>query len=380
MAGDSSIVRRLFNRFFRFLQDAPPEEPTAEQRAFVKTETSKILPPPTEEECFPDFEDAATDVYHLKEIQEDLSSFWWFTEGTATEEEHAVFEAIDNARVCGELKEKIARNEFPLIEIPDTVMQTMRILNNPEFDFLDVANLINRSPALAGEFLKIANSSLYRRGVDIQDLKLALPRLGKDNIKAMLFVYSSKLSLADNPLFNDLAIGIVNHSYATALIAGYLSQRFYPDPDGAFLAGLLHDIGKLGILKAVSKMYDLPDTVDFTMKEEVFDNIFPGLHEQAGLFLGRNWKLNKTVLSAIRHHHDFWETTFTDESQLELHLSAIVNLADSMARILGIGRAFQEKTNLYELPAALVLDIERSPANDRFFEDIPKIVEFKIAG
>lgn len=324
---------------------------------------------------------AATDIFKTPpKTDPNDDKYWWCFEGNELDATPSLKD-IDSETIYAELNRKIEANEFPVIEIPDTVMRTMQLLNNPEFDFAEVAGVVNRSPAMAGEFLKIANSSLYSRGVEVRDLRTALPRLGRKNLKAMLFMYSSKLSLADNPVVNELAVSIVDHSYATALIAGYLSQRFYPDPDSAFFAGLLHDIGKLGILRALSQQkrtFEIDETSeaeDFSMNDAV-EQLFPTLHEKAGRFLGENWKLDETVLDAIEHHHDFRDTGFEDETQLSLHLSCLINLSDSMARILGMGRRIG-RVNIFGEEACVELNIEKNIETIEFLEDIPKIIDYK---
>jgi len=304
------------------------------------------------------------------------SDYWWCFQGHPPIEDIHTFKEIDDEKVYHELSRRIDNDEFPVIEIPDNIMKTLNIVNNPEFDYADVANLINRSPSMAGEFIKVINSSLYSRGIIIHDLKLALPRLGKENVKALLYMYSTKMCFVNHPLFNTLAENIVDHSYATAIIASYMSQRFYPDPDGAFLAGLLHDIGKLGILKAISETYTLPRKVDYEVTLEVFDNILPALHGKAGKFLAENWKVNKTVVCAIEHHHDFMDYGFGEDEQLGYHLSSLVNVADTMARILGCGQRM-DAVNIFSLPATIDLSISKDYDTIAFLDNIPGIVTFK---
>jgi len=158
----------------------------------------------------------------INEEKVDCSNYWWcYTE--EEQEDVQVFEEIDGDKINAELNKRIENGEFPVIEVPENAMKAIELLNNPDFDFATVANLINKSPAMAGEFLNIVNSSSYSRGVKIQDLRVALPRIGRENVKAMLYLYSTKMSLASSPVLNDFAIKIVEHSYATAIVASYLS-------------------------------------------------------------------------------------------------------------------------------------------------------------
>lgn len=295
---------------------------------------------------------------------------WWCFAGCEPTE-IPVFEILSDDRVVQELNRKLRDDEFPVIEIPENVMKTMEILNKPNFDYNEVIELVKHSPAMVGEFIKVINSSLYSRGIVINDLKAALPRLGRENIKALLYMYSSKMTFSKDMLFNDLAVEIVDHCYATALIASQLAQKFYTDPDAAFLAGLMHDIGKLGILNALAETYELPTSVDFEVSEDLFDDIFPGIHENAGKFLAGHWKVNETIISAIEHHHDFEKYDFALEGETARKLSAIINVSDAMARILGRGRRI-EKTNIFELPSAQIIGMQKDNSTVQFIDEIPE--------
>ncbi|OGV56817.1 MAG: hypothetical protein A2017_21600 [Lentisphaerae bacterium GWF2_44_16] len=325
--------------------------------------------------------DAKKDLAHKKEKKEETkivdTDYWWCFEGYPATE-LPVFEILSDDRVAEELRRKLEADEFPVIEIPENVMRTMQILNKHEFDYNEVIDLVRRSPAMVGEFIKVINSSLYSRGVVINDLRVALPRLGKENIKALLYMYSSKMTFSTDMLFNDLAVDIVEHCYATALISSYLAQIYYPDPDGAFLAGLMHDIGKLGILKALTDTYEFPTHVDFEMTEDLFDKVFPELHERAGSYLATHWKVNETIISAIQHHHDFNDYDFTLDGELARQLSALINLSDIMARIMGKGRRI-DAVNIFDTPAAKMLGFEKDHETVKFLENIPEIVYLKSA-
>ncbi|OGV56818.1 MAG: hypothetical protein A2017_21605 [Lentisphaerae bacterium GWF2_44_16] len=369
----SSMLKKIQKKVIDLIMGPPDDDPfskkekKSESGNYEDTDTASM-----------DDDELVTFARRMNKPQDDIddSQYWWCYQGDPPLDVVPVFEEIDDAKVSDELNKKLDADEFPLIEIPENITKTLRILNNPEFSYADVSSLIHHSPSMAGEFIRVINSSLYSRGIDISDLKLALPRLGRENVKALLYMYSSKLSFSGDPLFNDLAVEIVEHSYATALIAAFLSQRYYPDPDGAFLAGLLHDIGKLGILKAISDTYKLPKKVHFQVTEEIFDNILPQLHPKAGKFLATHWRVDDNIISSIEHHHDFFDFGFPEEEQLAHHLSALINLSDTMARILKKGRRI-DKVNIFDLSATIDLAMDRNHETIKFLDNIPQIVAFK---
>lgn len=305
----------------------------------------------------------------------DYSNYWWCFENKC-EQDITTFKEIDPDKIESELNARIKSGAFPIIEVPENVMKAIETLNDPEFDFTEVAALINKSPAMAGEFLSLVNSSSYSRGVKISDLRVALPRVGRENVKAMLYLYSTKMSLVSSKSINDLAISIVEHSYATAIIASYMSQRYFPDPDTAFLAGLLHDVGKLGIIKAIIEDYDFISKIDGNIKEQHFGNTFADLHGAVGKNLAEVWNIDKLVVSSIEHHHDFFDFGCHYEEQEQFSLSALINLSDTMARILGKGRPI-ESVNIFDLASTRELNIEANQTTFDFLDELPGIISFK---
>ena len=329
-----------------------------------------------------DFVDDDTDAFGstadykpLQEEAKDYSEYWWCFE-SGPKPEITIYDQIDPEVVNSELNRRVEAGQFPIIEIPENAMKAIEILNNPDFDFAAVAHLINKSPAMAGEFLSLVNSSSYSRGVKISDLRVALPRVGRENVKAMLYLYSTKMSLAASPGLNDMAVKIVDHSYATAIIASYLSQRYFPDPDTAFLAGLLHDVGKLGVIKAITEDYAFINELNGELVEEHFGNTFSSLHEGVGVNLAKRWNMDTLVISAIEHHHDFFSYGFDYDEQEQFSLGALINLSDTMAKILGKGQQL-ESVNIFDLASTRELNIEMNQSTLDFLNEIPAIVKFK---
>ncbi len=307
-------------------------------------------------------------------VTEDFSKYWWSFQATNELPESILFTG-EHKSITRIMYSEIETDKFPLIEIPSTVMDIMSKLQNPEFIYSEITTMVNKSPGLSGEFIKVANSSLYSRGEETSDLSTALPRLGKDNIRAVLYMYSSKMSFSKDNRFNVLAERIIEHSYATGLIASYLSQRFFPNPDLAFLAGLLHNIGKLGILKALPEIFEFPEDFTAELTEAMFDDIFPDLYEKAGGFLAQNWNLDPNVLDAIKHHNNYTEVFLEDE--ISIHLSALINISALMARMLGYGRAIDHNIDVFASLSTIELNIERDKSTMQFLEDIPGIVNYK---
>lgn len=301
---------------------------------------------------------------------------WW-------QEEHTSNWAVDSVQLPFDVEErrralrgKIEADEFEMIEIPSNILRIINIMNNPSFDFQEVSSLISKSPVLMADFLRVANSSVYNRGVKMTDIRSILPRLGKTTVQAMLYMHAAKLGLAENPFLKDVSTSIVDFSFSVAKISRYLGTKFYHDPDIAFQAGLLHAIGKLAILQDLSENNALPKGFKHTLKESHFDDIFPGLYQEIGLLLARTWKLSDDINFSIANHDSLLEFVPEKKDNDKIILAAIINFSVQCARILGKGKPLNEEINIFEGNAAQWLGLTpEDPQLIQFLDEIPEALE-----
>ncbi len=299
------------------------------------------------------------------------TDYWWCFPGHY-ESDVSDHNLIDADNVISRTRLEMNERKFPLMDIPTNIIRVLKLLEAPNFEYSDVATLVEHSPGMAGEILKVVNSSAMNRGEAIHSLTSALPRLGRDKIKSMLYLYSAKLNFKTDPLFFSLAEKIIDHSYAVGIIASYLSQRFYPDQEEAFLAGLLHDIGKLALLKALTVTYELPEKVDYEITEDYFYKIFTIMHEDVGGYVAAHWRLDDLVRSAIINHNRMEFTE--DQSEREVNLTCLINISDTMARIIGKGRISGE-VNVFDTEAAKRLGWTKDWSMLEFLDCVPELVE-----
>jgi putative nucleotidyltransferase with HDIG domain len=211
--------------------------------------------------------------------------------------------------------------------------------------------------------------------VAITKLNVALPRLGCGKIKAILYFASCEQQLSNSPLISDVASDITQHSYVTALIANYLSIRFFPDSDDAFLAALLHDVGKLAMLKEMATNYSISlmhDNVRLT--EESFGSVLYDFHEKVGAMVARHWDLSPAIQNVIATHHRLnVEDVVIDE--YDKNLVKLVHLSDTIARLLGHGRPVREPVDIPAMVEELLADAIWDEDTQRFIQGIPSALD-----
>jgi putative nucleotidyltransferase with HDIG domain len=224
--------------------------------------------------------------------------------------------------------------------IPTALQALLHELDQPAdaVNLLRVAELIGRDEALAAQCLRLANSALFSRRHGIDSLRGAVRTLGTARIRdvvvscgLMRIVPSSKGKL--DPLV------FWRHSLACAIVARKLARSVgFGDPDKAYLAGLLHDIGY------IVNLVVLPQETEAAMAKAKHEGLFAGeveytefgfTHCQSGEVLARQWRLDDNLVEVILCHHEATAATHNPA------LVAVVSLSDRLCRAsdLGIGYA-----------------------------------------
>ena len=195
-----------------------------------------------------------------------------------------------------------------------------------------LATLIEQDPVLAGSVLRLANSAVYSQRQAVTSITAAINMIGIDRLRNVVTALSvgqmwKKLPSADcwsTADFNE-------HGLATAILAASLADHLPNDfAEGAFLAGLLHDVGKLLIVMAVPNDYrQITDLYErepgkktwIECEREVLDTD----HAILSSLALEQWKIAEPIRLAVRWHHD----------PKQRHLSQIVALADTIANAIG---------------------------------------------
>ncbi|MFT6713627.1 MAG: HD-like signal output (HDOD) protein [Planctomycetota bacterium] len=196
------------------------------------------------------------------------------------------------------------------------------------------ANIVMRDSALTASVLKAANSAAAGFSMPATSVQEALQRVGENHLLKIALAHASQQALGGEVVEYGLGkgeawLGALAGALAAEEISKYTRKG---DPNIAFTAGLLRDIGKLAMgLVVDSKELEalLADSnEDITSREREewgFD------HAQIGAALGRAWGLPEELLNGIRFHHN---PPIDDEAE---DLYDIVHCADNLALTLGYG-------------------------------------------
>lgn len=217
--------------------------------------------------------------------------------------------------------------------MPQVTQKLLAVMRDEDSSANDVTKVLSSDQALAGKVLKLVNSSFYGVPQEITTISRAVVMLGFTGVRNLALGFGSVEALSK--LNKDIDMkGFWSHAMANAVaaqaLAPFANRR--TDPEEAFIAGLMHDIGAYVLASAVPDVYkDIMAKADGN--QMALEREATGFtHAQVGQGLIQFWGLPEAFGNAARYHHDF--QTACEEGHT---LTALVALADVLACIHGGG-------------------------------------------
>ncbi len=226
----------------------------------------------------------------------------------------------------------VARNINKLPSPSAVIAELLACIDDDEMSSATLAKIIAKDQALVARLLRIANSSFYGMSGRVESVSGAITVLGFRTVRTLsaASALSGDLTALSAPGFD---FGIFwRHGIATALLARALAHRMKLGEGAAFVAGLLHDVGRL--MLACSFRDHLAAAASYQATHACFmheaELAAIGIdHARIGGFLCERWHFPPTICDGIAHHH----RTYDPESGL---LACVVHLADAMAHALDL--------------------------------------------
>jgi HD-like signal output (HDOD) protein/signal transduction histidine kinase len=253
------------------------------------------------------------------------------------------------------------RNRLLVARLPAMPQILLKLLELCQADgsgMSEIAKLIANDPGITHRILSVANSAAYNKGGQRASLMQALSTLGADMIKTLVINESVLNTFSAFPNSNNTDLRMFwKHCLTTAVIARDLAKAMdYPLMEEAYLAGLLHDVGRLALLAVVPHEYDgrfyLEDDENLCGLE------FRALsltHAEAGAWLVERWKLDSFMADAVLYHHEPVERIEGAHA-----LIRIVHLADRLANQDALIPLAPGAGDLCKLPNEILQPIRQS--------------------
>jgi len=224
----------------------------------------------------------------------------------------------------------IIQSVTQLRPMPSNVTRIVREVEKPDVTIEVLVGLISLDQALAALVLQMSNSVSLGYARTCSTLNEAIMYIGLARLKSILLT-SSATSMLKRGLagYRSGAGELWHHSLVTAVAAEWLAQAVrYPNPEEAYVSGLLHDMGKLLLDQYVLSDYNT--IIDFVQKYQlppwqVEEKLIGINHAEVGGLIAKRWNFPVLLVDAIRYHHT---PSFALKNQ---ELPALVNLANAFA-------------------------------------------------
>jgi putative nucleotidyltransferase with HDIG domain len=213
---------------------------------------------------------------------------------------------------------------------PPVAVKLLSLLSDPAVDTNEVADLIGSDATFTARLLQRVNSAEFGFISDITNVRRAVALLGLDTTRQITLAHATA-AYAQGGLKTETMRRCWQHTVATAVLAEEIAEACDAFASVAFTAGIMHDIGRLGLLVAYPEEYERViryaaerclDVLEFEEEE------FGAHHAEAGRVLAESWGLPSEMALIAGRHHDPCEG-------MELGLLRIVHVACRLADVLG---------------------------------------------
>ncbi|CAH2031581.1 HDOD domain-containing protein [Trichlorobacter ammonificans] len=264
---------------------------------------------------------------------------------------------MTEARQLVELIQTTLRESSQELPVFHTVaVKLQQLLASRTFEIDDVIELISEDQSLSGRVLRVANSSYYAGLSKIATIKDAIVRLGAQEIANMAMLASQfEYYNSSNDVLNRLMQELWGHALSCAVGAKWLTRRGgYPGMAAeAFMGGLMHDIGKLALLKVLDDILRDGQT-EVELTEPLIGGIMEAMHEEVGYALMKGWNFPEFYCEIAGRHH----AREFDQNNI---LLVAVRLANLTCRRLGRSHHPRDPSILLsELPETRFLGLSES--------------------
>jgi putative nucleotidyltransferase with HDIG domain len=259
-------------------------------------------------------------------------------------------EALAEISVADQIEAEIRAGNVELPVLPEVAVKVREIVA-ADGPLSAVGAAIEKEPAFAAAVLRYANSVAFKGLRTVVDLKEAMTRLGMKAVEQIITASAAQNAFKSaDPRDNEIFRRLWDHSLTTAMAARRLAGRGV-NAELAFLAGLLHDSGKVVVLRCVGELRER-DAERFQFAPAVLNEFFDALHCRVGDLFMDSWNIPEEIRVVVRRHHD---KQFDGTDDL---LVATVSFADRIAAKLGASLNPDPNLSLLDSPAVTLLRLD----------------------
>jgi len=248
--------------------------------------------------------------------------------------ENNMFNVESQDIILNNLKELVVylinNDSFIIPMIPQVTRELLSIIDKRDLSISELVSIIEKDQFLLGMLLKVANSPVYAGSYPITKIKDSIMRLGLNEVRKILFTISMSTYQLRKGEYVDIFKKLWEHSIATAVSAQEISRLLKIESSYAYIAAMMHDIGKNFVLIAIVEMEKALKMPGF-FGLDIVNTVIQDLHVKLGGFVAKKWNLPDIITDSILYHHKVTEAR--EKSEIAL----IVYCSDKLSGFLGYG-------------------------------------------
>ena len=191
------------------------------------------------------------------------------------------------------------QGEAALPMLPALAHEVVEVAFDPDVSVRRIIGIVSKDPVLATRVIQLANSAFSAPASEITSIADAVMRLGTAPVRNILSTTCLTSMLADPRIYGSRGRELVEHSIGTAYLASLIAERAGERPDEAFLSALLHDIGKLLIMKLALQ----PSDEIGPPSQDELNQFIDDQHAECGGLLLAAWGLPHRLQDPVVCHH-----------------------------------------------------------------------------
>lgn len=209
---------------------------------------------------------------------------------------------------------------------PAVLNSIMAVIGNENSTIAELERIIEQDQAIAARVVSVSNSVYYGFSGKIGSIHQAILVLGFEMVKGIAVSTAAFKGLQGEAL--EKISKLWAHSYEVAIASCLIAEATGSAArEPAFLAGLLHDIGRPVLYQIFGKDYFDISAYGAGGLLTAEESAFGAAHPEAGAFFAERCRLPDDCVKAIRFHHNPERCAISAEGALK-HLPHIVYLAD----------------------------------------------------
>ncbi|NNJ90419.1 MAG: HDOD domain-containing protein [Gammaproteobacteria bacterium] len=257
----------------------------------------------------------------------------------------------------------LVKKSSGIYALPEIHNRLTRKLEDPSASNAQIADIVQLDAGLSASLLKIVNSAFYGFPSSISTISQAISIIGRTELADLVLGQSAMNVFSHLKISKKALNDHWHHSLLCGLVARQMAgtvENCEQSPESLFVAGLLHDIGKLVIWN------ELPDQSSQLIKNtggastdylEAEQSEFGFGHTEVGAQLLNNWKLPEMLIAAARHHHS------PHSAENFKQACQIVFIANEIAQTDKLDEAFFDWINSGKAAEQLGYDLQKMSDN-----------------